>query len=81
MGTAKFLAAYTAFHGKLPELLDEGHVGKWVLYWGDELIEMSADRDRLYEVVRDRGWPDSDILIECILPEPEAIDENSLYNR
>jgi hypothetical protein len=81
MTATKFQRAYESFHTELPELLAQGLRGQWALYDGPTRVEVSANRDRLYELGRARGMSEEDIFVDLIAPEPEDIDADSLLFR
>jgi hypothetical protein len=79
--TSRFHQAYDAFHRDLPQLFDQGHRGRWVLYHGAERIALDDDRDQLYQVAQERQIPEDELLIDLIAAEPEEIDTDSMLFR
>jgi hypothetical protein len=65
--------ANEAFRRDFPELWP-AQDRRWVLYHGDERIDIQDSPVPLYEECKRRGWRQDEYLVECILPEPDPLD-------
>jgi hypothetical protein len=81
MTLTKFLLARETFQRCLPEWLEKGLLGSWVLIVGDEVVQVSPTFGELDQIVKERGYAEEDFLIDIIEPVREDFDTDSFLLR